>query len=121
MNYAMSIKNRKLIISSLLIANCGLITLPWCFALVAISLAIFNLIKTHDCLFSALIIMTAVISAIIGSLMPAITINLHNLTISAIHIENLKIVTLIMIVPLFINLLFISSFDETHIIIENQA
>lgn len=56
--------------------------------------------------------MTAVISATIGSLMPSIIVNLHELRISAINIENLKIVMLIMIVPLFINLLFISSFDE---------
>ena len=111
----MYIKNRKLIISSLLVANCGLIMLPWYFALAASCLAIFNLFKNRDYLFSALITMTAVISATIGSLMPSIIVNLHNLNISMINIENLKIVLLIMIVPLFINLLFISSFDDMQL------
>lgn len=110
----MYIKNRKLIISSLLVANCGLIVLPWYFALAASCLAIFNLFRNHDYLFSALITMTAVISATIGSLMPSIIVNLHNLNIAMVNVENLKIVLLIMIVPLFINLLFISSFDDVH-------
>lgn len=107
----MYIQNRKLIIISLIIANLALIALPWYFAALAIILALINLFKSWDFLFSSLIIATALISAIIGSIMPPISLNLQHLSQFAINIDNLEMALTIMLVPLGINLLFIAAFE----------
>ena len=107
----MYIQNRKLIIISLIIANLALIALPWYFAALAIVLALVNLFKYHDYLFSSLIITTALISAIIGSIMPPISLNLPHLSQFVINIDNLEMALTIMLVPLGINLLFIAAFE----------
>lgn len=107
----MYIQNRKLIIISLFIANLALIALPWCFATLSIILALVSLLKYRDFLFSSLIIATALISAIIGSIMPPISLNLQHLSQFAINIDNLEMALTIMFVPLGINLLFIAAFE----------
>lgn len=108
----MFITNRKLVIFTLIIANMGMYFLPWYCALCAILLALFNLIKNRDIMFSALLTGTALIDATIGSLMMPITVDLHNLANTQVDMENLQITALIMVVPLLINLLFIFSFDQ---------
>ena len=104
--------NRKLIISGMILANCGIFILPAIFFIIASLIGIIHFIKYREWLFSGLIILTAIISGIMGFLLNAVQINWLDLANSTYNLDNLQFGSVFVVVPLFINLLFIYSFDE---------
>lgn len=104
--------NRKLVIAGLIISNLGIFIMPWVFTLIGCIIALTILIKYHEWLFSSLVLMTAIISGIIGWLLKGLEISLSPAFSFNYNLDNLQFGAIYMLVPLLINLLFIYSFDE---------
>lgn len=86
--------------------------MPWLFTLAGSIIAGYRLVKYREWLFSALVLMTAGISGIMGWLLKGLELNLHNPLLSHYNLDNLQFGAIYMIVPLLVNQLFIYSFDE---------
>jgi hypothetical protein len=104
--------NRKLIIAGLLVANLGIFILPWYCTLAGGLIAAIHFIKYREWLFSGLLFMTSVISGIMGFLLDAVQINWLAPLNSHYNLDNLQFGSIFVVLPLFINLLFIFSFEE---------
>lgn len=106
------IHNRKLVITGILLANLGIFITPWLFTGIGTIIALINFIKYREWLFSLLILMTSIISGIMGWLLKGFILNIDHPLSSSYNLENLQFGAIYVVVPLLINLLFIYSFDE---------
>lgn len=101
----------RLTIVNLILANFAIITYPLTIAISAIFMAIVTYIKSGKPILMALLILTSIISLILGELLQPVSLSWLPWHYT-INVDNLKFAFVIIPVPFIVNLFFINSFFE---------